>query len=816
VPRSRAWIVGVRQNLARSLVAALAALAISGASLADAEERKTLLVGSESDYPPYAITSETGEADGFSVDLIKAVAEQKGLDIAFRIGSWSEVKALLEAGEIDLLPHVYYSHERDKAFDFSVTHTSADAAWFVRTGEDADRAVKDFHGRSVVAMRSDWTHEYLLANDLTDDVFLVDTVPEALQALSAGQHDAAFLPLLVGRLLVRDLALSNIEVAGDPVKVGRGFAFAVHEGDTALVQRLNDGLALVQASGRYDEIFEKWFGVVPPRGASESVLVRYAVWVAVGVALAATLIVFWIVLLRRTVARQTAELTQAQENLEARVRERTDELHRSERALAEAQRIAKIGNWRLDVRSGDLYWSDEIYRIFGRTPGEFAPSEKRFFETTHPEDLAAVQESVGKAINQGIPLSIDHRIILPDGTMRWVHEEAVRTLDENGEATVLSGTVQDITERENADETLREREEFPKKLLNDMLTFVAILSTEGEVLFVNNTPLEVGGLKLEQVIGQMFYDAPWWTHRDDVYDTVKQDIARCAKGESIVRDIEIMTADGSLMWIEFSMHPIWDEGGKVQYLIPEGRDITERKTAESLLSRFGRIVEGSLNEVYIFEAKTLKFLQANYGARINLGYSLDEIQRLTPVDIKPTLNSQEFEGLIRPLRNGEAEIVVFETIHERKNGSRYDVEVHIEFMKEENPQIFVATIQDITERKKTELKLQELNSQLEERVKIRTQELSESQQRLSSHIENTPLAVISWNENFECTLWNPAAERIFGFSAAEALGNNALKLLVPKEIHDQIDDIFSKLMSQSGGEHTINENFTKDGRTILC
>lgn len=95
-------------------------------------------------------------------------------------------------------------------------------------------------------------------------------------------------------------------------------------------------------------------------------------------------------------------------------------------------------------------------------------------------------------------------------------------------------------------------------------------------------------------------------------------------------------------------------------------------------------------------------------------------------------------------------------------------------------------------------------------------ELAESLERLSVHLENTPLAAIMWNRDFECTEWNLAAENIFGFSKDEALGQNALNLIVPDTLQDQVDEIFTVLMNQTGGGHSINENITKDGRTIIC
>gem|GEM_PF-3947558 len=122
----------------------------------------------------------------------------------------------------------------------------------------------------------------------------------------------------------------------------------------------------------------------------------------------------------------------------------------------------------------------------------------------------------------------------------------------------------------------------------------------------------------------------------------------------------------------------------------------------------------------------------------------------------------------------------------------------------------------IKTREQAEQQLKQLNQALEARVDTRTQALMASEKRLALHLEQTPLGVIAWNENFECTQWNSAAERIFGYTASEALGSHALELLVPPKLHDSIGEIFAALMSQQGGSHSINENLTRDGRMILC
>lgn len=123
---------------------------------------------------------------------------------------------------------------------------------------------------------------------------------------------------------------------------------------------------------------------------------------------------------------------------------------------------------------------------------------------------------------------------------------------------------------------------FYRALLDDMITFVAVLDSEGIILFINNSPLTVGGLKLEDVIGKKFCDSACFT---EIREVIKYDIEQCAAGKKTMREIQYIAYDGSKKWMEYSTHPIFDEQGNVQYLIQEGRDITKSKQKEELLRR---------------------------------------------------------------------------------------------------------------------------------------------------------------------------------------------------------------------------------------
>ena len=126
---------------------------------------------------------------------------------------------------------------------------------------------------------------------------------------------------------------------------------------------------------------------------------------------------------------------------------------------------------------------------------------------------------------------------------------------------------------------------FYQALLDDMVTFVAVLDLSGTVLFVNNTPLITAGITLEEVTQDKFWNAYWWSYSDEAVQTIREDVEVCATGQNINHEIQVLTEDGSLIWIEFSMHPIYDKEGNVEFVVPEGRDVTDRKLQEEILRR---------------------------------------------------------------------------------------------------------------------------------------------------------------------------------------------------------------------------------------
>ncbi|MEW6080043.1 MAG: transporter substrate-binding domain-containing protein [Thermodesulfobacteriota bacterium] len=238
-------------------------LAFAGSSEAVEDNPAFITSAAEFDYPPFSLVDEQGKAGGFSVELMQAALGAMGHKAAFRIGPWDQVRAWLETGEIQALPLVGRTPERENIFDFTFPYMTLHGAIVVREGTTDIHVLDDLRDRSVAVMKGDNAEEFLRREDRGVDIHTTVSFEEALRELSRGRFDAVVIQRLVALRLLQKTGLTNLRIINQPVEGFRqDFCFAVREGDRETLALLNEGLALVMADGTYRHLHAKWFAAL--------------------------------------------------------------------------------------------------------------------------------------------------------------------------------------------------------------------------------------------------------------------------------------------------------------------------------------------------------------------------------------------------------------------------------------------------------------------------------------------------------------------------------------------------------------------------
>lgn len=218
---------------------------------------------SEFDYPPFSIVREDNSADGFSVELMRAAIKAMGREVTFEVRPWAEIKQDLEEGHLEALPLVGRTPEREAFFDFTVPYLSLYGAVFVRDDENDIEVLEDLGGRRVGVLQGDNAEEFMRRKGFSDGIVMTSTYEEAFVLLSEGEIDAVVAQRLVGLTLIDELAFDNIKTAIAPLnEFKQDFCFAVTEGNKELLALLNEGLSVVIANGTYEQLREKWLGIL--------------------------------------------------------------------------------------------------------------------------------------------------------------------------------------------------------------------------------------------------------------------------------------------------------------------------------------------------------------------------------------------------------------------------------------------------------------------------------------------------------------------------------------------------------------------------
>lgn len=325
---------------------------------------------------------------------------------------------------------------------------------------------------------------------------------------------------------------------------------------------------------------------------------------------------------------------------------------------------------------------------------------KPVFETfIHPDDIPANMSFMSETLSVGQkPSEIEYRIKHKDGSWRWHSSHGSPVLDAEGKVVSFLAIARDISDRKEAEQKLKESEAKYRSLYDNVLVGVFQSTFDDQYVSLNETFAKMFGYTsrdemLTEVtdIKKQLYVNP------QEREVFKQLLLENGKVQNY--EVELRKKNGETFWALINARLTLDEAGKPLLIEATNIDISDFKRAEDEKYKLLTIIEHSLNEIYVFNEHNLSFEYINQGALKNIGYDMDEMRQMTPLDIKPEVDSKEFIQLLQTLKDGSKEVQQFETFHRRKDGSTYPVEVQIQLHKQGEQGKFFAIINDISESK---------------------------------------------------------------------------------------------------------------------
>ncbi len=405
-------------------------------------------------------------------------------------------------------------------------------------------------------------------------------------------------------------------------------------------------------------------------------------------------------------------------------RKRIEEtLRESSAMLATAQEMAHMGCWSFDIADDKVVWSDELYRLFGYEPGSRTPSYEMYVSHIHPDDRPRVVAAIAEARTHGGPFTYSYRLRRADGEVRIVESHGQTFANERGEVTRLFGVTQDVTERMQVEERIRDQARFSEQNPNPVLR----ARRDGKLLYGN----EASG-HLRDRLGIQTGDRlpPEWMAV--LADAVK---------EQSPRTFEVACGDRHYLFI---VRPIAD----ADYVNFYGMDITERKRTEHALrdreTQYRAVIETTTDGFWVVDMEG-RLREVNDAYVHRSGYTREELLGMRVTDVEARETPEEMAAHIaKVMRDGSD---LFESWHRAKDGSLWPVEINVSHWPAAGGRLFMF-LRDISARRASEAQTQQL----------------------SRALEQTADAVMITDRHGVIEHVNPALETMTGYSRAELIG----------------------------------------------
>jgi len=749
---------------------------------------RRIVVGGDHNFPPYEYLNEKERPAGYNVELTRAIAREMGLDIEIRLGPWVKIREALARGDIDAVQGMFYSLERDMKFDFSQAHILNHCVSVVRRGEgDPPATVGELADRRIVVQRGDIMHDFALENGLGKEVSVVDAQEVALRELAEGKHDCALVSRVTALYCIKKEGLTNLVVGKKPL-ISTEYCYAVPNNHRPLLAQFSEGLKVLEESGEYRRIYEKWMGIYREKELSFISLLRYVAMVFVPLILILLAISLWSWFLRRQVASRTAEL--------AAVSQRHQAI------------LAAVPDIIMEVDSHKVYtWANQAGLDFfgddviGREAEYYFIGEQDTYDTVRP--LFDGDEGV---------IYVESWQKRKDGQDRLLAWWTRVLKDKTGRVSGVLSTARDITELKRAEEELLKSETLFRMLVENMHDSISLFDLDFHYIYQSPSEVRVTGYTAEEIIAIPVQEQMTPESYRLVKEAMTEELALEFSGEPVdlqrfrTLELELYHKERGTVWGELTAVFQRDEEGKPTGILMISRDITDRRRAEEKLreseERYRTILESIENGYWEIDLEG-KFTFFNDAMLRLTNTSPEELMGMSYRDYSaPQAQKTLYRIFNQVYRTGKpSESADHEaTLH----GHTLIFEISVSLMRDEkgNPIGFRGITRDVTQSREIEAKLRES----EERYRMIVERMSD----------------IVWitDMNLRTTFVTPSLQTMLGFTPEERMLQPIEEQLTPDSLSYASNLLAEELAVEEGGEvnpnRSINvelECYHKDGST---
>ncbi len=549
------------------------------------QPEKAYVFKSDMDCPPFEYV-ENGRLTGFNVEVLETVAQIMHLNIRFEWGVWADIRAELEAGEIDGLTGMMYSEERTKTVNFSVPYNTISYALFVRRDSPA-KTIEEMADACIAVQEGDIAHDYLLQNKFPGTILLFPTAKEALIQVAVKKCAGAIVGQVHGQYVLHEAHLNTLVAGDNQLSLAQDCCIAIKKGDDWLLGQIDEGLRVLKSSGQFTEIRQRWIGF-DDADNRKTRLVYSGISLAI-VLLLVLLAVGWAQILRRQVRRRTADL------------KRSEERYRS--------LINKLPDGIVILWDNEFLFANRAASILFTGKSDANLLGTSVLPYLHPEDREAGLVHLSALPDIDAPLS-DVRIVRPGShEIRYAETTGIIIDFNNLPATLVM--LRDITERKQAEYAVLRERNLVRAIMETSPVGILMMDESGVIIFANQQAENIFRLQRAEICQRTYNDPKWHiTGIDGSFFAVeKLPFRQVMAKKQMVRDVRfcIRHADGSRAKLSMGGAPLFDAMGEIAGAVLTVEDVTAQVAAMEEQERHWRRVQRQQAAIiHVSQDKTLR------------------------------------------------------------------------------------------------------------------------------------------------------------------------------------------------------------------